>query len=146
MENHRIKALSYDTIINLWLYLLFNVLKTLWNPFILWFDHFSYSRTEICQNFRCFFGKLKKSKRHSEINWPLGAELDFWYDWSRAEIITFVLGFRSFVFILGFWAVLHGYINRYNLIICGHKKITFMWFENSPWLNSSYHFAAQEKV
>jgi len=24
-----------------------------------------------CHYFRCFFGKFKKSKRHSEINWPL---------------------------------------------------------------------------
>ena len=30
------------------------------------------SRAEICQIFRCFFGKFKKSKRYSEINWPLG--------------------------------------------------------------------------
>ena len=36
-----------------------------------WFDHFLYSRAEICQIFRWFFGKFKISKRHSEINWPL---------------------------------------------------------------------------
>ena len=29
------------------------------------------SWAEICQNFRWFFGKFKKSKRHSEIIWPL---------------------------------------------------------------------------
>ena len=40
-----------------------------------WFDHFLYSRAEICQFFRWFFGKFK-SKRHSEINWPL-AEFHF---------------------------------------------------------------------
>ena len=27
---------------------------------------------EICQIFRCFFGKSMTPKRHSEINWPLG--------------------------------------------------------------------------
>ena len=36
-----------------------------------WFDHFLYSRTEICQIFRCFFRKFKISERHFEINWPL---------------------------------------------------------------------------
>ena len=38
-----------------------------------WYDHFLYSKAEICQNFRWFFGKFKISKRHSEINWPLTA-------------------------------------------------------------------------
>ena len=37
-----------------------------------WFDHILDSWAEICQNLRWFFGKFKKSKRHSEINWPLG--------------------------------------------------------------------------
>ena len=36
-----------------------------------WFQHLSCSWADICQIFRCFFGKFKKSKRHSEINWPL---------------------------------------------------------------------------
>ena len=36
-----------------------------------WFQHLSCSWAEICQIFRCFFGKFKKSKRHSEINGPL---------------------------------------------------------------------------
>ena len=40
--------------------------------FLLWFDHFLDSWAEICQIFRWFFGKFKKSKRHSEIIWPLG--------------------------------------------------------------------------
>ena len=35
------------------------------------FDHFLDFRAEICQIFRWCFGKFKKSKRHSEINWPL---------------------------------------------------------------------------
>ena len=33
-----------------------------------WFDHFLYTRAEICQIFRCFFGKFKISKGHSEVN------------------------------------------------------------------------------
>ena len=40
-----------------------------------WFDHFLDSWAEICQIFRWFFGKFKKSKRHSEINWPLRKSL-----------------------------------------------------------------------
>ena len=39
--------------------------------FILWFDHFLDPWEEICQIFCLFFGKFKKSKRHSEIIWPL---------------------------------------------------------------------------
>ena len=35
-----------------------------------WFEHFLDSRAEICQIFRCFFGKFKISIWHSEINWP----------------------------------------------------------------------------
>ena len=41
------------------------------SAFILWFDHFLDSRAEICQIFRWFFVKFKRSKEHSEINWPL---------------------------------------------------------------------------
>ena len=37
-----------------------------------WFHHLSCSWAEICQIFRWFFGKFKKSKRYSEIIWPLG--------------------------------------------------------------------------
>ena len=36
-----------------------------------WFDQYLDSRAEICQSFRCFFGKSMTPKRHSEINWPL---------------------------------------------------------------------------
>ena len=36
-----------------------------------WFQHLFGSRAEICQIFRRFFGKFKKSKRHPEIYWPL---------------------------------------------------------------------------
>ena len=64
---NKAKALS----LILWLYGLFNVLKTLYGAFILWFDHFLDSWAEICQIFRWFFGKFKIPKRHSEINWPL---------------------------------------------------------------------------
>ena len=42
-----------------------------YSAFILWFDHFLDSGAEICQIFCWFFGKFKKSKRHSEIIWPL---------------------------------------------------------------------------
>jgi hypothetical protein len=35
-----------------------------------WFDHFLDFKAEICQMFRCFFGKSLTPKRHSEINWP----------------------------------------------------------------------------
>ena len=54
-----------------WSYGLFNVLKTLDGAVIFWFDHFLDSGAEIFQMFHCFSGKFKKSKRHSEINWPL---------------------------------------------------------------------------
>ena len=41
-------------------------------PLFCCFDHFLYTRAEICQIFRCFFlENLRLSKRHSEINWPL---------------------------------------------------------------------------
>ena len=40
-------------------------------PLICWFDHFLYSRAEICLIFRWFFFNLRLSKRRSEINWPL---------------------------------------------------------------------------
>ena len=43
-----------------------------YRAFILWFDHFLDSVAEICQILRWFFVKFTKSKRHSEINWPLG--------------------------------------------------------------------------
>ena len=43
-----------------------------------WFDHFLDSRAEICQIFCWFFGKFKKSKRHSEINWPLAVHNWCW--------------------------------------------------------------------
>ena len=46
---------------------LINVLKTLYGAVILSFDHFLNSGAEICQIFLCFFGKFKKSKKHSEI-------------------------------------------------------------------------------
>ena len=51
-----------------------------YSAFILWFDHFLDSGAEICQIFRWFFGKLKKkkkSRRHSEIIWPLKGWRDF---------------------------------------------------------------------
>ena len=40
-------------------------------PLLCRFDHFLFSRSEICQIFRWFFGKFKTPKRHSEMNWPL---------------------------------------------------------------------------
>ena len=42
-----------------------------YSAFIIWFDHFLHSGAEICQFFVGFLENLKKSKRHSEINWPL---------------------------------------------------------------------------
>ena len=42
-----------------------------------WFDHFLYSRAEICQIFHWFFGKSMTTKRHSGINWPLGTDLEY---------------------------------------------------------------------
>ena len=67
-----VKSTKYKHfLIILWLYGLFNVLKTLYGAVILWFEHFLDFWAEICQIFRWFFGKFKKSKRHSEIIWPL---------------------------------------------------------------------------
>ena len=67
-----VKSTNYKHfLIILWLYGLFNVLKTLYGTVILWFEHFLNFWAEICQIFWCFFGKFKKSKRHSEIIWPL---------------------------------------------------------------------------
>ena len=68
VEIVKIKTMPYTTTIYIWLYGLFKMyLKT----FLLWFGHFLDPGAEICQIFRCFFGKFKKSKRHSEIIWPL---------------------------------------------------------------------------
>jgi hypothetical protein len=50
------------------------------------FDHFLDSRAEICQIFRWFFGKFKKSKRHSEINWPLKVR-QIWNDFFKLTIL-----------------------------------------------------------
>ena len=41
------------------------------------FKHFLDSWAEICQIFWCFYRKFKKSKRHSEINWPLHKSYKF---------------------------------------------------------------------
>ena len=60
---NKIKVFSYNNIIYTG-YLLYKVMIV-----CLWFDHFLDSRAEICHIFRWFFGKLKKFKRHSEINW-----------------------------------------------------------------------------
>ena len=49
-------------------YGLFNVFKDI--SLMIW-QLFRFPWAEICQIFQCFFGKFKKSKRHSEINWPL---------------------------------------------------------------------------
>ena len=43
-------------------------------PLLCLFNQFLVSRAEICQIFRCCFGKFKSSKRHSEINWPLDSQ------------------------------------------------------------------------
>ena len=60
---NKIKALSYNTIIYIWLYGLFNVLlKTLQSAFILWFDHFSNSRAEFVKFFRWYFGPKDDTK------------------------------------------------------------------------------------
>ena len=67
VEIIKIKTIPYTTTIYIWLYGLFMYSKT----FLLWFDHFLDPWAEICQIFRWFFGKFKKSKRHSEIIWPL---------------------------------------------------------------------------
>ena len=40
-------------------------------PLSFWLNQFLDSRAEIHQILRRFFGKFKKSKSHSEINWPL---------------------------------------------------------------------------
>ena len=52
----------------------------IWRPCTIWSCYFLIWTlldfwAEICQNFRWFFGKFKKSKRHSEIIWPL---LTYW--------------------------------------------------------------------
>ena len=62
--NHKIKATNY-------LQIILDITYYRKVPLFCWFDHFLYSRAEICQIFRWFFGKFKISKRHSEINWPL---------------------------------------------------------------------------
>ena len=56
-------ALSFNTIMYLLLCGLFNVSKTLWRTFILWFDHFSNSRAEIFKLFHWYFGPNGDSKR-----------------------------------------------------------------------------------
>ena len=51
---------------------------TYYSAFILWFDHFLHSGTEICQIFCCFFG-------HSKINWPLSQYEYFCKDLMKAD-------------------------------------------------------------
>ena len=51
--------------------------------FILWFDHFLDSGQKFVKNFVGFLENLKKSKRHSEINWPL---VESWITYSDEEI------------------------------------------------------------
>ena len=79
------------------------ILNTYYEKVLLFccFDHFWYTRAEICQIFRCFFGKFKKSKRHSEINWPLSIWMllnfgtgYFWWDLCKALLI-FVQNFLA---------------------------------------------------
>ena len=41
------------------------------SAFILWFDHFLDSGQKFVKCFVSFLENQKKSKRHSEINWPL---------------------------------------------------------------------------
>ena len=62
-EINKIKALSYNTTIYIWLYWLFKLLKTLFSTFILWFHHFSNSRAEIVNFFRWYFGRNDDTKR-----------------------------------------------------------------------------------
>ena len=62
-QSNKIKALSYNTIVYLLLYGLFNVSKTLWSISILWFDHFTDSRAEIFKFFCWYFGPNDNTKR-----------------------------------------------------------------------------------
>ena len=55
-------------------------------PLFCWFDHFLYSRAEICQIFRWLFVKFKISKRHSEINSPLQRSLILFYESTKKYI------------------------------------------------------------
>ena len=76
-----VKSTKYKHfLIILWLYGLFNVLKTLYGAVILWFEHFLDFWAEICQIFRWFFGKFTKSKKHSEIIWPLACLINWTFD------------------------------------------------------------------
>ena len=66
-SNHKINAHYND-----WYILYLNYIKYYETVSLFcWYDHFLYSRAEICQIFRRFFGKFKISRRHSKINWPL---------------------------------------------------------------------------
>ena len=65
------KSGQINKVIILWLYGLFNVLKTLYGAFILWFYHFLDSGQKFVKFFGFFLENLKISKRHSEIIWPL---------------------------------------------------------------------------
>ena len=67
------------------------ILNTLALPLYCWFDHFLYSRTEICQNFRWFFGKFRTPKRHSEINWPLTFQINHLDTKQLLEVMAFII-------------------------------------------------------
>ena len=57
-----------------------------YSTFILWFDHFLDSGAEIFQIFHCFLRNLKKSKRHSEINWPLAG----WFCTCKGSVLVLI--------------------------------------------------------
>ena len=65
--NHQNKDNFHTIIIYIWLYGLFKVLKTFF--FMIWPLFRSLGRN--LSNFSVLFGKFEKSKRHSEIIWPL---------------------------------------------------------------------------
>ena len=70
-EINKIKALFYNTMIYIWLYGLFNVLKTLYSAFILWFDNFLDSWAEISnlsKNFVVFSENLRHQKEILKLN------------------------------------------------------------------------------
>ena len=84
-------------------------------PLLCWFDHFLVSRAEICQIFRWFFGKFKTSKRHSEINWPLGDDLPVLMEKGYLEHRRNIAGWN-------FWSLIVKAFpdNRYVILASGH--------------------------
>ena len=122
--------------IYIWLYLMYC------SAFILWFDHFLYSGAEICQVFRCFFGKFKKIKKtfrnwltftNHKFYWTIVVKIELSFLNGRVWIGTFEwksqIKQRNLICLFTpTWesdlctVKVHPFAMKRNLICAGHNK------------------------